>query len=899
MRFQKAIKRIVALGTGATMLGATLAGAMAADLSNYPAPFIKDGKFNGVMVVGDKAAAEDVIGVSDIAISLQAAAVKKAASSGSSGLAVEGDAWLVRTSNKLELSEQLVTGSSLETMRNVTTFIDDGELKALAAGEITNNKVTAPYNQYLYLLGPDADRNVDTGYVVYTENDADTTADFLYFKSGRHIGRYLLEFTTQLESDVDDSAGSASTTGLFLTDYQDVDLPLFGKKYTIVTAKRVTTSGSSVILTLMGGAQKDSLIEGNTKTYNIGGKDYEVTLNFVDSDEAQFVINGQQTRKMKDGDTDKLSDGTTVGVTDVLYQDYAGGIHSATFFVGAQKLELKDSNITDTSSSTNLKVDDDTIDDASVTIEGSDDNSNFKISRISVNMTADDNFFVPAGGKLSANPDLDEPQVLFTNNWDIEYKGLSKEATEEIRLKTSGNTEYDLEFVDGDGHKVNVPIAKVGATANEFKLGEVGKPFINIEVPNATLIKKDSYLVVTDTSRKRGERKTYILQYKGADKSTADSPKIKFKDLGSSDTIEVTYTLGSTSGVVGPDGTDTLYQVGTLKLAGADHAIYNASSVGSNDYSIMVDLDASGGLATTNESALAPVVITTRYGMEINITNMTGESRLEQKSSGIVVKFVTPDESKDTNAKDSVEKMYASDFVINITAASSKVQHSTLAGYSPNQRGTQVNLRTPSGETNIAYGYTHYGTFITRDTPTNDPATIKMEYPQNQRLPLVYITGKGVSFSETAAGSGDAVTLQRIEVGATKLASEVPDIMAVNSIIVGGPCANAAAAAVMGNPADCAAGFEPGVGKVQVWDVGTGVSKDKVAMLVAGYSALDTRNAAQVVANYKDYKSQLKGGAVEVRKVGSQVTVAAPVAKKAMVEETTTTTTTTTSGTTQ
>src|SRR3989338_822477 len=404
MRFQKTIKRMIALGTGATMVGATIMGAMAADLSSYPSPFIKDGKFNGVMVVGDKAAAEDVIGVTDIATSLQAAAVKKVYSATGS-LSVEGDAWLVRTSNKLELSEQLSTGTSLETIRNVTTFIDGTNLKALANGEITNNKVTAPYKQYLYLLGPGSDTALDTGYVLYTEDDADTTADFLYFKSSREIGRYLLEFTTQFESDVDDSAGSASSTGLFLTDFQDVDIPLFGKTYSIVTAKRVTTRGSDILLTLMGGAKKDTLLEGNTKTYNIGGKDYEVTLNFVDADEAQFVINGQQSRKMKDGDTDKLSDGTTIGVTDVLYQDYAGGIHSATFFVGAQKLELKDTLIADTTSSNALKVDDNEIDDASVIIEGSDTNSTFKISRIHVNMTADDNFYVPAGGKLSENPD--------------------------------------------------------------------------------------------------------------------------------------------------------------------------------------------------------------------------------------------------------------------------------------------------------------------------------------------------------------------------------------------------------------------------------------------------------------------------------------------------------------
>jgi Cu/Ag efflux protein CusF len=146
---------------------------------------------------------------------------------------------------------------------------------------------------------------------------------------------------------------------------------------------------------------------------------------------------------------------------------------------------------------------------------------------------------------------------------------------------------------------------------------------------------------------------------------------------------------------------------------------------------------------------------------------------------------------------------------------------------------------------------------------------------------LVYITAKGTTFSATAASTTDAVTVQRIDVGATKLASEVSNINAVNSIIVGGPCANAAAATVMGNPADCAEGFEPGVGKVQVFDVGTG----NVAMLVAGYSAADTRNAAAVVANYGDYN--LKGAAMEVTKVGSTLTVAEPTAE--VVEEETTT----------
>src|SRR3989338_5954544 len=483
MRFQKAIKRMIALGTGAIMVGSSVFAA--ADLAMYPNQFIKDGKFSGVLVVGDKAAAEDVIGISDIVSSLQFAATKKVATTTAGAVTVEGDAWKVGTSNHLELSEDVVAANdAYETIRNITTYVDKSNLKALASGSITNNKVTSPYNQYLYLLGPGGDGVIESGYVTYSENDEDVTADFLYFKSGREIARYLIEFTTALESDVDDSAGSASTTGLFLTDFQDVDVTLFGKKYTIVTAKRTTTVGNNVVLTLMGGAGKDTLLEQQTKTYTIGGKTYETTLNFVDADEAQFVINGQTTRKMKDGDTDKLADGTTVGVTDVLYQDYAGGVHSATFFLGANKLELKDTDITNVDSSNALKVDDNTIDDAVVIIEGSDTNSTFKITRIHVNMSADDNYFVASGKKLSDAIKQEggtsaEPEVLFTQNWNIEYRGLKNVNSEKIKLKTSGSNQYNLKFIDGDGNNVDVPIAKALA-ANQTLFGEIGKDFINV-----------------------------------------------------------------------------------------------------------------------------------------------------------------------------------------------------------------------------------------------------------------------------------------------------------------------------------------------------------------------------------------------------------------------------------
>ena len=867
---------MIAVGTGAIMVGSSVFAA--ADLANYPMPFIKDGKFNGVLVVGDKAAAEDVIGISDIVASLQFAATTKVATTTPGAVSVAGDAWRVGSdpgktgsSKRLELSEDLTAGGiNREILSNITTFIQKGDLKALDSGQVVTSRVTSPFNQYLYLLGPTTQANMDSGYVVYTQNDNDVSVDFLYFKSGRELGRYLLEFTTALESDVDDSAGSSSSTGLFLTDYeQNVDITMLGRKYSIVKARRTSTNGKGVELTLMGGAGKDTLLEKQTKTYTVSGKDYEVTLSYVGTDGAQLTVNGQGTRKMTKGDTDKLSDGTTVGITEILFQNFQGGIHSATFFIGAQKLVLKDTNVTDIGNGENaIKVDDRTISNAVAVIEGSDDNSVFKINRISINMTADDNLFIPAGGKLSdtikAVSTSAKPEVVFTQNWDIEYQGLSKETVDTVKVKTSGSSQYVLEFADGDGNKVSLPFAR-GPSGSQLTLGDTSnRAFINKE--NRT-ISKDDYFVLSDSTagRKRGERPTYVLKYTGADKVTNDNPVLRFRNLGGS-TLEQTFGAASSMAFVGPSG--EVGQLATLKVGGSDFRVYNATSVLTNDFGILIDLDASGSITGVGYLAnTTPIVITTKSGMEINVTNETLANGA-QANDTVRISFRIPDETRDGTARDSVETLQATVMRFNITSSSAKVAMSQ----DTTTETSRFNLRTPSGKSNIAYGYDSYGDMYTYETPTNDPAMITIEVPSKQRVPMAYITAKGTSFSQVGQTTTEAVTVQRIDVGAAKLASEVSDIKSVNSILVGGPCANAAAQTVMGNPTDCTAGFEPGVGKIQLFEHSNG----NVAMLVAGYDKLDTRNAAAVVASYKDYKGQLKGTKVEVRKVNNVLTVAAP-----------------------
>jgi len=89
MDVKKTIKRIVALGAGATMLGATVMGAMAS-LGDFPGNVITDGVANLKVVVGEAAAVSDVLGAIDIAAAIQADAVTGTAVSVGGTVAVAG-----------------------------------------------------------------------------------------------------------------------------------------------------------------------------------------------------------------------------------------------------------------------------------------------------------------------------------------------------------------------------------------------------------------------------------------------------------------------------------------------------------------------------------------------------------------------------------------------------------------------------------------------------------------------------------------------------------------------------------------------------------------------------------------------------------------------------------------
>ncbi|MDO8642135.1 MAG: S-layer protein [Candidatus Woesearchaeota archaeon] len=464
MKVVKAIKKIAALGVGMSMIGATMLGAMAADLSNYPGSFIKNGQFDGVIVVGDKAAAEDVVGSIDIATSLQFALGQPLAAPTQPGgqggaVSISGDAVSISEPNDmLEIQE------AIGQVKEVLTEFD---LAGLQGGTIVTDKGSTDYNQYLRFQTFQDKTNadyIDSGAIVFEEDEDDVVGDYLKFVDGNTMFQYELEFEEGVKSDVNFRSGTSGTK--ILNDLEDEELNILGKVFSVVNTEIQTDITTPVIaLELLGGDVLDTLEEGETRTYTIDGKEYEVTLVIVSDnrESAKFSVNGEITDELKDGDTDVLRDGTEIGIRDLLpneaNEETGGDI--VEFFLGANKVRITDSNFTDdTFVPGGVKVHEEDIEDSRVKIKGTYTNSSdtFELQSIQYKLKSDapkgDLFIAPGHGLREY---LDEPEGMLSDDWDIRYEGLMDTGVSIVRFNSKGDNGYDLQFTNREGLEYDIP----------------------------------------------------------------------------------------------------------------------------------------------------------------------------------------------------------------------------------------------------------------------------------------------------------------------------------------------------------------------------------------------------------------------------------------------------------
>jgi len=852
MNVKKAIKKVVALGVGVSMLGATLLGATATpyDLSEYPAPFVQEGMFNGLMVVGDDAAPADIIGVTDIAMSLQySSSVKETIDvAGDSGVMLGGDSVKIeRSGDVLELNEYI---------GNVTETLDDSDAEALKSFTVSNDKGTTDVNQYLRFNWGTAATTADMAVakVIYSKDDDDNVGDFLWFKDSEEAFKYELEFVEGFESDITDSSGDLAASG-DLQDLEDETLHILGEDFAVVSA--TYSSSDKMTLKLMGGAIHDTIEEGETKTYTLKGKEYEVTALIISdwagasgNAKVKMKVNGEVTKEMQEGSTEILNDGTTIGIREVLPNEAgetAGG-DILEFYLGAFKIQFEDTSTGDGT----VKVNEESIEDADLTIDFSNTSDQMRIDKITYVLNTDgvsgnEPYIAPGQGLREK---LDEPEGMLADAWDIRYEGLSDPGVSEIRVKSSGDDEYRLSFVNTQGVEYsNVRFVYANATALYYGDDDDALIFSQgasgVGPANFTIHKND-YFVVSHN----GDKDTGVSRILRLDSIDESNSLIQMTDVGTGGSVNGKYTGTLTTCAAGSSGVAGTFNVGGYTF---DFNACNSTASGKGQVQMIVDLDDDGTVGGEGR-------IVTDGGAMIDLGSETAATWRPSPGSWFYMTVATD------NANFDEAPVADETFYVNITKTSTdEVDLDTL-----NNATIGLNFKTHEDNDNLKTGMTNYGVLIKKVNEDNGPDTLTVEYPLAQLLPQAFVTFTKTVTVEGGAGSITVERPQRIDIGSAVLASQVSDPTAVNVISVGGSCINSVTAEIMGKTyPSCGAdsGLVEGEAIVKLYESG-----DQVAIVVAGWEAEDTTRATRVLADFKAYQDAGQLVGTEVKVTGTSAT---------------------------
>lgn len=976
MKTTNVIKKMVAVGTGLAMVGATILGA-SATLDVYPAPFVKAGvpASNLGVFVGDEADASDVVGMGDILSALQQSAVVSVAGSGGTTSVLQGDVAEVGSAgDMLELGEEL---------NEVRDSFTSGDVQALASGSVTTDEGSTDYNQYVNFNDASGGDNQADGAVIFGEDEDDQVGVFLFWDGGSEIFEYQLIFEEGFESEID--------ANLDLDDLEGEVLNILGNQLTVVDTDIGGTAAShDVTMDLMTGAAKLVMSEGETKTVTIDGKEFVVEIKVISetSNDGEgsviLIVNGEETDELDDGDTDVLADGSEVGIEDIIPTGKETQKSVVVLFVGAFKIEISDTD-SDSAGGGRLEVNEEFIEDADVEITGtlsSDDGDDvpeegeeYEINDIDIELNSDpadgsDLYVMPnmapaegyPSGESSVRALLDEPDGMLVPNWDIVFDGLTDTGTTEIKLNPSGDDEYKLEFVtqEGDEHNIDYLSAEAdpgaitdddgGGLVQGFATGDDSDrlhwqepevevngaagitagtaDFANDRAADATgetndfVITIDDWFVVSDCTAADNTCNTHVLRYDNFDE---DNRQLTFSDLAGG-TREITFTEVDDAGdgdavanvdfgyseqlIVGGDtynvwvatdagGTDPTVEGqivvdlnGDGNLEAGDKAYVGVKGLGVLDLGEYCSADSSGIAAAdgafdangdgtiddTADDGGAPAAEANAADCgvkdggagdegadaegeeEYDPTKFptanagTGASDAQENYLGIVTLDEEFDEGapEDGAAADMVvyaqiigranDEIGISGITDDLPAA---LEGGLLYAFDDPQAGltTLMGPESPEEDDDLDIYWDTYGVeYRLRDEEgTDDAETLTINYPLGQRAANVYLTF-GEALSTSVAGGNQQIN--PIPVGASKLASEVSDITAFNAIVVGGPCANPLSAQLMGNPEPCWEAIPENKALVKLYEHSNG----NMALLVAGRSAMNTRQGARALA---------------------------------------------------
>jgi hypothetical protein len=787
-------RKIASVIASAVMLSSTVALAAAA---NYPAPFVKNGAADLAVVYGANAAQTDLVAAIDITAGLQAELAKQTATTTATGATTSGG-----DSVKFESgSTKLHIGSMLNDTKGGNIGSDD--MPNLLAKKTYQAKDGSNYDYEQYLkIGPGSQ------YGVFTDVDYNSQIPTLGIK--RSMGSAILNYTLSFSKTVESSVNTATQR---MSDIENTDITILGKNYKLLNAYNAT----NIKLELMGGAVSDTLAMDESKDYTIGDKTFTVKVTYVgqtgSTNEAKMEVNGEMTNKMNIGGTQKLKDGTQLGVRDIMYQSFAGGVMKVEFSLGAEKLTLENGQ--------KLKLNDNSINDVVVSIaEGSATSTKPRtISKIVLSWITNDKTFI-----------TEEKSAVFPGLNSVTFKianFTTAKEPEEVLVTNSGDKTLQIKLPVKSG-TATIPVLTLNSSKTGFNIdGKVGGDSTpgNLVTSSGSSIQfnrtSDQNFVASWSSGTDAE--SYLLRVTNVQRD--------YPSTGMNTTDIVDSVTGNTVCKEKKSGTGDSCQVGPNILLNINTVIAVGDGI----------VNMTGGSGVNFNRVYTPGRLMVWLPVIMD-GPATATNRLPiNMTAGMNTSFITYNylmEEADRNNNIGAGR----DINFTVGVSSSKITVSTLTdtGFSGGDKFDVGGTSTTSKY--VAYLMSDVGTKLIYDAKP-DQHTLSVYYNGGESIANVFLTAPETTVTSGVSGTtGTGV----VKIGKVAVSdAEAASVATKNLIVVGGSCINSVAASLLGG-ALCGADFEASTG------VGAGsfliqtFSRDggKVATLVAGYNAEDTTNAA-------------------------------------------------------
>ncbi len=751
-RLKRAIKKMAAIGTGVAMLGATMTGAMAQDLADYPAPFVgASGIFDAstAIVVGDAAAASDTLGAVDIATNLQFMA-KTPVQSGAGTVQVSGG-----------VTEDIPIGRGIA---NDTAYAFDWRMD-----------------------DADIDSFMDTT-VQFQGKDYDIHDEIVLRKDSPNIVTSVTESEDDYESGVYMHAEKKSMYYMLMVDDTDLNIT----KATSTEPFEVKFLGKTLKITEVPDDNVDRFqaYVGTEYFMDVGdvvtveGK--KVTLVNVGTSGA-IIIDVDGTIDTVTASATKTINGIEIANDETFYSSTKSE-RAASLIIGKDAeatYRHEDAFIGEDTNNPNWKWVIGNLGDKGDTIldsMGPDENK--------INFTLASGPYIGIYNNFRATSPDDNP-VGIGDCYDLpnNYASICMDS---LTVSDEDYITVTIEYVDN-------------ADLEESRLSTLTTSsdpaiYIHSDTPNVFKIAKGTMIDANGTLNGADIKTNEIWINYMTEEPASNMTGVFYKDVDHSPQLRF---LGNTSwggAVIGEAAQIALINYKDTKDANINLTLHGVA--GTENNSVVLGLNVNGDAT----------------------------SELTNTADDIYINFT-------------ISQLAASDLsALGITKGE------------PEPAELRVNNNTLALGEKDEDQRTRYGIIIKDPKSNGGGDRVVLQIPADQVQANVVVKGQAA----TVSGGSTSFIPADITID-TKLSSEVAGAESAHQLIlIGGPCANPTVEAVSSLGTTCS-GWTMGAGEAIIKMASNG---SKVALLIAGTDAVDTRMAAKVVANYEDY--DLSGSSVAV-----------------------------------